>query len=291
MSGQGDRRRAARLGDRARVLYDETDWYMGTVVATHRGGAVTVRYDDGSQERVDLGGVVIDAEICADTALAPSPPASTASLTESPGPLSSSFSSSSSSLRSRGRGKNRRIGARACAVTESRGNADGSGTGGGGRSGHSTRVLGAGGRVLREDEGAVLTAARAGALLDTAPEKLVGLIYQEFHRPYGGWRETVVTEISEAPVGVYGTGDNEGLNPRWPQAVTVEQMYGTAEDDDGETEQTYSCKRRAGALLGRLRAWDKQREDLTESAVRRESEEGGGAGLPDDVRDEFVLYV
>lgn len=262
---------------------------MGTIVAVHRGATVTVRYDDGSEARVDLGGAVKDAEICEDTALLPSPlPSPASSFSEIPAfSPSSSFSSSS---RSRGRGKTRRNGSRDFSAMGGGGGGETDASGksvGGGRG--RARVIGADGRVLGEDEGAALTVGRAGALLDTAPEKLVGLTYQEFHRPYGGWRETVVTEVTEARVGDYATGDNEGLNARWPQGVTVEQVYPAADDDGREVELAFSSRRRMGALLSRLRVWDKQRKDLTAAESGAVRGGGDGAGLTNDVRTPVVV--
>ncbi|CAN0000443.1 unnamed protein product [Scytosiphon promiscuus] len=207
-AGRGRRGRsggAATPDDKkSAVLYDDTDWYMSTVVAVHRGGGVTVRFDDGSEERVTLSPG--DAETCPDDALAPTPTTTTGS---SSGGGSSTPSSSSRSRGARGSGSGR--------------SSLGKSTRTGGRAGgKAVRTLGPGGRVLREGEGAVLTEQRAKALLDTAPERLVGLVYQENHIGYGGWWETTVTEISEK------RNQDATISKLWPESVKLGLTYGTA---------------------------------------------------------------
>ncbi|CAB1121015.1 unnamed protein product [Ectocarpus sp. CCAP 1310/34] len=258
---------AARPGDRARVLYDNTDWYMATVVGVHRGSSVTVRFDDGSKARVTLSPG--DAEICADDALAPA-------ASEPPAPASSS----------------------------SRGGGGGGGGGGRRRPGSGVavkgvRALGAGGRVLGEGEGKALTEERAKALLDTAPQKLVGLVYQEHHRGYGGWWETVVTEVSEERMGDSGGAGRDkdgGGNAMWPESVVVGQMDRSGEKvkakagsaaassgeggggDDDEPDFVYTRKTRS--LLSRLRTWDKHREAEWEATALEADDEAAAAAEP-----------
>ncbi|CAN0210342.1 unnamed protein product, partial [Ectocarpus sp. 12 AP-2014] len=269
---------AARPGDRARVLYDNTDWYMATVVGVHRGSSVTVRFDDGSEARVTLSPG--DAEICADDALAPA-------ASEPPAPASS---------RSRG---------------------GGGGGGGGGRRrpgrgvvAKGVRALGAGGRVLGEGEGKALTEERAKVLLDTAPQKLVGLVYQEHHRGYGGWWETVVTEVSEERMGDSGGAGRDkdgGGNAMWPESVVVGQMDRSGEKvktkagpaaassgeggggDDGEPDFVYTRKTRS--LLSRLRTWDKHREAEWEATALEADDEAAAAAEPKVRRRTVVLRM
>eukprot|EP00752_Nemacystus_decipiens_P006657 g5985.t1 len=246
----------ARPGDRARVLYDETDWYMATVVAVHRHATVTVRFDDGSDSRVTLAPG--DAEICADGALAPTPPASSSS-SGPPTPTSS---------RSRGGGSSNR------SPRPSRKRA----------AEKAVRVLGPGGRVLCEGEGLALTEQRARALLDTAPERLVGMMYHEKHPGYGGWWETFVTEVSRERVGDGGGGgggsgkSNDVTNKLWPESVTVGQMERSATTGEAaakkDEEPDFVYTRKIGAFLGRLRKWDKHREAEWEATLEKERDEG-----------------
>lgn len=254
------------------MLYDNTDWYMATVVGVHRGSSVTVRFDDGSEARVTLSPG--DAEICADDALAPA-------ASEPPAPASS---------RSRG----------------------GGGGGGGRRPGRGVvakgvRALGAGGRVLGEGEGKALTEERAKALLDTAPQKLVGLVYQEHHRGYGGWWETVVTEVSEERMGGSGGAGRDrdgGGNAMWPETVVVGQMdrsgekvktkagsaaasSGEGDGDDDEPDFVYTRKTRS--LLSRLRTWDKHREAEWEATALEADDEAAAAAAEPKVRRRTVV--
>eukprot|EP00903_Cladosiphon_okamuranus_P015361 g14187.t1 len=245
----------ARPGDRARVLYDETDWYMATVVAVHRNASVTVRFDDGSDTRVTLAPG--DAEVCADGALAPTMPVSNSGP---PTPTSS---------RSRGGGssnRNPRPSSRRRAAAAK----------------NMVRALGPGGRVLREGDGLALTEHRAQALLDTAPERLVGLVYQEKHPGYGGWWETFVTEVSSKRIGDGGGGEKskDDLNKLWPESVVVGQMEvsaaaggAAAAARKGEEEPDFVYTRKTGSLLTRLRAWDKHREAEWEATLEKEREE------------------
>lgn len=254
---------AAKLGERARVLYDDTDWYMSTVVAVHRGGTVTVRFDDGSEERVTLSPG--DVETCPDDALAPA-----AGHSGPPTP---------NAFRSRGGGSNRSSPRKS------------SGRGTGRAAVQAVRTLGPGGRVLKEGEGKVLTEERARALLDTAPERLVGLVYQENHVGYGGWWETTVTRTSEKRVGDAGGDGNEknqdaAVRKRWPESVTVGQMDRSAreegdsasgkEDEDDGPDFVYT--RKMSVFLSRLRAWDKHREAEWEATLEEEGAAGGGGG-------------
>lgn len=125
-------------------------------------------------------------------------------------------------------------------------------------------ALGAGGRPFGAKEWSVLTEARARALLDTVPEKLVGLTFQERHCAYGGWWETVITHISEEKVGRNG-GNSESLNPDWPDAVMIEQR-----DPTGASPGHFKQKRKMTLLLTRLRAWDKRQEVLAQGEGKRE---------------------
>lgn len=244
---------AARPGDRARVLYDKTDWYMGTVITVHLNGSeVTVRFDSGSEERVSLSPG--DAEICADTELAPrlaDPPPPQA--TRSPGVSGKKYRLSKG-----------RAGIRA------------------------VQAIGLGRQVLAEGEGVRLTEVRARALLDTAPEKLVGLAYQEYHPGYGGGWETVISEISSERVvrnlascaGGNNCGDRNKSSVNqvlWPESVVVvqsERSVGRGEKEEGEKEERdrdYTYTRKMGGLLARLKTSDKRREA---SSARG----GGGVG-------------
>lgn len=256
----------ARLGDRARILYDETDWYMATVVAVHRHAMVTVRFDDGSDTRVTLAPG--DAEICADGALVPTAPASSSGP---PTPTSSRSRGGGSSNRSPRPSRRRAAAAAKKAV----------------------RALGPGGRVLREGEGLALTEQRARALLDTDPERLVGLVYQEKHPGYGGWWETFVTEVSSERIGDTGGGKgNDGINKLWPESVVVGQMDrsaatgGAGAKKDEEPDFVYT--RKIGSLLTRLRTWDKHREAEWEATLEKEKEEEEEEDAADATADAKV---
>lgn len=222
-------------GDRARILYDQTDWYMGTVVAVHRGLSVTVRFDDGSAERVTL--CPGDAELCADDAYgAPSCSALTTPSAGSEGTCSGRDSSSSNS-----RPRTRSSSTRECDKKDAR-----------------VFGLGFGGHKLGNEEGLVLTEARARALLDTVPGKLRGLMYQEQIRGYGWWK-TLVTEVSKERVGRHPGAEPERdeIDTRWPKEVKVEQI-----DPTGRSEGWFPAQRKVGELLAHARAWDRQREVL-----------------------------
>lgn len=144
--------------------------------------------------------------------------------------------------------------------------------------------------VLRKHEAKILTEHRARALLDTVPEKLVGLTYQELHRAHGGWWETKVTEIlydkggvGVATVGVTGGGgggSEEGadggggssqadtdMDPRWPSTIVVEQK-----DPKGESTGTFSTRRKVRVLLQKLKAWDKQRLEMWQEQEEQEEQ-------------------
>ena len=241
---------------------------MGTVVVLHRGGAVTIRFDDGSDIRVTLKAG--DAETCPDHELiAPE--------------LSAVVEATARGRSGAGRG---------ASPSRSRGGGGGGGGGsrrpGRGRSGgNGARALGPGGRVLEAGEGVVLTENRARALLETDPNRLIGLVYQECHPGYGGWWKTTVIEISSERIGdgKVGKGKKDGVGvgadveALWPVSVTVGQAAREedgAEEGEGEGSQgsdsssdgpEFTYKRKTSVLLSRLRAWDKHREASWQAAA------------------------
>lgn len=254
---------------------------MATVVAVHRSASVTVRFDDGSDARVTLAPG--DAETCADGALAPT----TVSGSDGggpPTPTSSRSRGGGSSNRSP-RPSSRRRAAAAAAATK------------------GVRALGPGGRVLRDGEGLALTEERARALLDTAPEKLVGLTYQEKHPGYGGWWETTVTEVSSERIGDEGRGggggggkNKDGVNKRWPESVVVGQMDRSSEETGGAAagngeEQDFVYTRKTSSFLSRLRAWDKQRWAEWEATLEEEEEEAADAVAEAKVRRPLSMFL
>lgn len=227
---------SAKLGDRAKVLYDSTDWYLGTVVAIRRGSSVTIRFDDGSEERVTL--CPGDAELCADDAVVSSGGEDTTNIRSDRHAEAANMASKVRSARDGG--------ARA------------------GRTRDDARVSDASGSANKDHRGLVLTEGRAKALLDTVPEKLVGLTFQEFHRGYGGWWEMTITHVSPEKV-EDNVRDVEDINPHWPESVMAEQV-----DPSGASPGSCRVRRKVGLLLSRLRAWDKQRELLANEAAKRE---------------------
>lgn len=272
---------AAQPGDRARVLFDDTDWYMGTVVAVHGAGEVTVRFDDGSEDLVTLS--LGDAETCDDTALTPSATeVRQAALATSRGAANAGVSAS-------GNRKGRaplRASSRIAAVKS------------------VARALGAHGRVLEEGEGNMLTEGRAKALLDTVPQKLVGLKYRESEPGYGGWWETVVMEVSDERA---EGGDKAGA--RWPKAVVVRQVDPTLAEagkgesdgasqevdgkndsdkegegndlDDEQEEGKFTFRRKVSTLLSRLRVWDKHQKSSSTTSSSGSSSAGSGSAVDD----------
>lgn len=116
----------------------------------------------------------------------------------------------------------------------------------------------------------VLSEPRARALLDTAPQKLVGLTYQELHQGYGGWWQTKIIDVEYEGAGVDAGkgGETHGVDPRWPSGVVVEQK-----DPTGESRGKFRARRRVRALLTKLKTWDRQRLELWKEAQEKQEEE------------------
>lgn len=193
---------------------------MGTVVRVHKDGEVTVRYDCGSEEKVVL--VPGEAETCSDNDLSPSVGAQLMKATHS-----------------RSRGGNKR------GPRLSRGR---------GAAGKGWRALDPwGALVLSDDDVKMLTKARATALLDTAPEKLIGLTYRKRVKRFG-WVDVVIREV------VYrGAGDkSRGVDPGWPEAVLIDTDKGGDDesDEDFVRQGSSASRRKIRAFLSELQAWD-----------------------------------
>ncbi|CAN0501812.1 unnamed protein product, partial [Ectocarpus sp. 8 AP-2014] len=114
---------------------------------------------------------------------------------------------------------------------------------------------------------------------------------------YGGWWETVVTEVSEERMGDSGGAgrDKDGRgNAMWPESVVVGQMDRSGEKvktkagsaaaassgqggdgDDDEPDFVYTRKTRS--LLSRLRTWDKHREAEWEATALEADDEAAAA--------------
>lgn len=239
-----------KRGDRARVLFDVCNWYMGTVVRVHNASEVIVRYDGGSEEKVAL--VPGEAETCSDNDLSPSLGAQLMKATLSRSRVGNTRGSRSS----RGRGS----------------------------VGKGWRALDPWGAVVLSDEDAkLLTKARATALLDTAPEKLIGLTYQKRVNKFG-WVNAVIREV------VYtGAGDkSRSMDPGWPEAVLVDTGTGGDDESDGDFVRpgNFSSRRKIRAFLSELQAWDKQWRRTAngrKASSERSSEVRGsvGSGLDD----------
>lgn len=116
-----------------------------------------------------------------------------------------------------------------------------------------------------------LTETRGRELLETDPENLVGLTYQEHHRGYGGWWESEITEVLYSDGGVRVAG---ARGQQRPLAVVVKLT-----DPRGDSAGTWDGERKIRALLTKLKAWDKRRRELrgeerNEEGERQEKEQG-----------------
>ena len=226
----------AERGERARVLYDEHDWYMGTVIQVHGDGEVTVRYDEGSEEKLQL--VPGQAETCLDHDLSP--------------PVQARLTVTSS--RSRGGsagGNNKNFRAMQ----------------------KDWRALDPwGGRILGGEDGKLLTKARATALLETAPEKLTGLTYREKVFGFGWWHAVVREVVFGGAEGEKRGVDPSWPVAVMVDSEPVDSAQGAEKgNSDKDRLRTFGSKLKIRIFLGKLHAWDKYCEEI--ARLKRAEEE------------------